>query len=237
MHQALLARAAAWAAAAMLAACAAPPQPTASPGGGVVFPDAPVGPVRLPVATMMQVRQAGTVLQSYDFSCGSAALATLLTHHYAEPVSENEVLQAMYSMGDQDKIRREGFSMLDMKRYLADIGYTADGFEQPLDKLAAARLPAIVLINDGGYQHFVVIKGLDRERILLGDPARGIRAMPRADFERVWIGKLLFVIHNHQERVRFNTRADWTAAPRAPMYAGRILDGTSSLPKMNPGDY
>jgi uncharacterized protein len=227
---------------AQLAACSAP-----APAGGagafsrqdrsVAFADLGGIPLSVPVATIRQLRQTGTLLQEYDFSCGSAALATLLTHHYAEPVSEQEVLEAMYSLGDQAKIRREGFSMLDMKRYLEDIGYAADGFQQPLDKLAEARLPAIVLIDEGGYNHFVVIKGINGGRILLGDPARGIRVMSRRVFEAVWVGKLLFVIHNHQERVRFNARSDWAAAPRAPLLAGRLLEGTPSLPKLGTGDF
>ena len=44
-------------------------------------------------------------------------------------------------------------------------------------------LPAIVLLNDRGYRHFVVVKGLRDGRVLLGDLARGTRAMSRARFE------------------------------------------------------
>lgn len=226
----------------MLGACSvtSPPAVTATPArqaGGVILPQVGGGSVHVAVSSLQQLRQTGTILQQYDFSCGSAAVATLLTHHYSEPVSEHEVLEAMYSMGDQAKIRREGFSMLDMKRYLEDIGYAADGFQRPLDRLAEARLPAIVLIDEGGFHHFVVIKGIDRERILLGDPARGLRAMSRVEFEKIWIGQLLLVIHSHPERVRFNARSDWAAAPRAPLVAGRLLDGGYLLPKLNPGDF
>ena len=49
-------------------------------------------------------------------------------------VGEQEVLREMYAHGDQQKIQKEGFSMLDMKRYLQGLGYEADGFQQPLDK-------------------------------------------------------------------------------------------------------
>ena len=66
-----------------------------------------------------------------------------------------------------------------MKRYLAAHGFEADGFEQPLDKLDEARVPAIVLINENGYHHFVVVKGVQADRVLIGDPARA-RARCRA---------------------------------------------------------
>ena len=99
--------------------------------------DLPVagGAFHVPVRSMQALRFATTLRQQYDFSCGSAALATLLTHHYGFPVSESTVFAAMWAHGDQDKIRHEGFSLLDMQRYLAANGFQADGFRLPLAKL------------------------------------------------------------------------------------------------------
>jgi len=215
--------------AALATAAAAPP--VYLPLGGV--------DVRLPVTSIRQARLAGTLLQQYDFSCGSAAVATLLTHHYGLPTTESTVFEAMYRQGDQAKIRREGFSLLDMKRFLQTLGLEADGFEQPLSKLLEARLPAIVLINEGGYQHFVVIKGLRGERVLIGDPASGTRAMALADFGARWQSRLLFVIHNRLESARFNLAADWHAAPQAPLASGINRDGLAgvTLPAHGPGDF
>ena len=197
------------------------------------------GDVIMPVTSMRQARLAGTLLQKYDFSCGSAAVATLLTHHYGYPVTEQLVFEQMYARGDKRKIHREGFSLLDMKNFLAAHGFTADGFEQPLDKLNEARVPAIVLINENGYHHFVVIKGVQRDRVLIGDPAQGTRALRRDAFEAVWRNRLLFVIHNRMERARFNLASDWRVAPRAPLGDGVGRDGMAgiTLPKLGPGEF
>ncbi|MFZ2296566.1 MAG: C39 family peptidase [Polaromonas sp.] len=197
------------------------------------------GDVAVPVTSIKQARLSSTLLQQFDFSCGSAALATLLTHHYGMPVSESTVFDYMYRNGDQPKIRREGFSLLDMKRFLQAQGFEADGFEQPLEKLVDARLPAIVLINESGYLHFVVIKGLRGDRVLIGDPANGTRAVPRAAFEASWQSRLLFVIHNRMEAARFNLAADWRAAPQAPLTAGVNRDGLAgiTMPALGPGDF
>ena len=112
----------------------------------------------------------------------------------------------MYRQGDQARIRKEGFSLLDMQRFLAARGLRADGFRLPLEKLVQARLPAVVLLRDRGYQHFVVVKGVRDGRVLLGDPAKGTRSLPLADFTAMWVGKLLFVIHGgHAQGARFNT--------------------------------
>ena len=210
-----------------------------APAQVTYFPSMGSGDFSVPVTSIREARWTSTLLQKYDFSCGSAALATLLTHHYGYPVSEQLVFEEMYSHGDQGKIQREGFSLLDMKRVLALHGFEADGFEQPLDKLNEARVPAIVLINENGYHHFVVIKGVQPDRVLIGDPARGTRAVPRQDFENSWQNRVLFVVHNRMDTARFNLQADWRVAQRAPVGGGLNHDGLtgSALPRLGPGDF
>src|SRR5690242_2443068 len=66
------------------------------------------GPYSVPIASIKDLRFRNTIHQQFDFSCGSAALATLLTHHYNFPVSEQQIFREMYERGDKMKIRREG---------------------------------------------------------------------------------------------------------------------------------
>jgi len=166
--------------------------------------------------SLKEAKFRSTVRQQYDFSCGSAALATLLTYHYAHPVSETDVFRYMFARGDQARIQREGFSLLDIKGYLAGHGYEADGFETTLDKLAEVSVPAIVLVNEGGYQHFVVIKGIRGDEVLVGDPSMGSRILPRARFEQSWVNGIVFVITSVRETSTFNASADWRAG-KAPL--------------------
>lgn len=206
--------------------------------GTVDFPLQVGGSFSVPAASLHEQRFRATVRQQFDFSCGSAALSTLLTHHYGRPVSEQAVFEQMIVRGDRAKIQREGFSLLDMKRYLAAHGYEADGFEAPLDKLAQVGIPAIVLINENGYNHFVVVKGVKDGRVLVGDPAGGTRAMSQAAFEAVWVQQILFVISNRQSEARFNVASDWQAAPRAPIGQGHERGpGPLPLPRLGPSDF
>ena len=192
----------------------------------------------LRVTSLKEARFKTTVRQQYDFSCGSAATATLLTYQYGHRVSEAEVFTNMFANGDKAKIRSEGFSLLDMRRYLQSQGFAADGFELPLDKLFDEGLPAIVLLNDRGYRHFVVIKGVRGGRVLVGDPARGTRAMSRTQFEKLWDNRVLFVVHNRRELAQFNHPRDWRTAPPAPMEMGVQREGLRNIvmPRRGPGD-
>jgi predicted double-glycine peptidase len=196
------------------------------------------GAYAMRVTSLKEARFGTTIPQQYDFSCGSAATATLLTYQYNYPVTEEEVFMRMYTHGDQARIRRDGFSLLDMRRYLQSLGFEADGFELPLEKLQQEGVPAIVLLNDRGYRHFVVVKGLKNGRVLLGDPARGTRAMPRSRFDALWDNRVLFVIHNRRELAQFNHVRDWRTAPPAPLDIGIQRDGlrNATTPRRGPGD-
>lgn len=174
--------------------------------------------VTLPVKSFQERSFLKTIKQQYDFSCGSAALATLLTYHYEHPISERDVFLSMYNSGNKEKIKKEGFSLLDMKNYLEANGYRADGFRLPLEKLSGIGVPAIVLINNDGYNHFVVIKGINDQHILVGDPSRGIKLIPRTEFKNIWNGIVFLVRSKRNIAIKyFNGREEWYAATGAPI--------------------
>ena len=187
--------------------------------GTAVLPAEIAGGFAVPVTslkvTTLRWKFRSTVPQKWDFSCGSAAVATLLTYHYNAPTSEESAIAAMYVRGDQAKIRREGFSLLDMKLYLEQRGFRADGFEATLEQIVEFGAPGIALVQDNGYRHFVVLKGVHDGKVLLGDPALGGRILKRADFERLWLNHIFFVIHSHRQLAAFNVAAQWQLAPSA----------------------
>ena len=189
----------------------------------------------LQVWSLRELKVRSVVLQKYDFSCGSAAIATLLTYHYGNPISEEVAFRAMFDDGNQQKIQQEGFSLLDMKRFLEANGYLADGFEVSLDEVVNAGIPAIVLIVDNGYHHFVVIKGMRDNKVLLGDPAVGLRVVPRQQFEASWSNRIVFVIHGAPTRGEFNTARDWSVRPKSPLGQPLSADTLSSITLFRPG--
>ncbi len=183
----------------------------------VYFSDS-LSTVTVPVTSMHERTFFQTVKQQFDFSCGSAAVATLLTYHYRQPVTEKEVFFDMYERGNKAKIRKEGFSLLDVKLYLESRGLKADGFKLPLEKVQQIGVPTIVLINDAGYNHFVVLKGISETDILAGDPAKGIRTIPRSEFLRMWNG-IVFLIRSRRDIAsqHYNTEQEWQAVAKAPV--------------------
>lgn len=198
-----------------------------SGGSRFIASGSPVGDYALPVTSVESQRFAGVIRQRFDFSCGSAALATLLRYHYDFDVEEERAFRGMWARGDREQIRQVGFSLLDMKRWLASRGIEADGYQVTLDQIADTAVPGIALIAVKNYRHFVVVKGVRGQEVLLGDPSLGVTVMPRAEFTEAWNG-IYFVLSGDQPlaRTRFNQDGQWAAFARAPM-GGRFSDPLS----------
>lgn len=193
---------------------------------------------RVQVMSWWEIPFRSIVRQQYDFSCGSAAVATLLSYHYDRRTAEPEPFAWMWRNGDQDTIRRVGFSMFEMRAYLASLGYRAEGFRLTLDQLRNLRRPSIALINSDGFRHFIVIKGVRGDRVLVGDSVRGLNEYSLADFGAMWNGIVLSVIDTPDEATpRFNLASDWGPWATAPLeYGGgmrvAVGDLTTHLPPL-----
>lgn len=194
------------------------------------------GAYRVHLTTLQELKFRRVIRQQYDFSCGSAALATLLSYHYNMPTKETAVFADMWEHGDKAKIKREGFSMLDMQQYLARRNIPSNGFRSSLDRLVKANVPALVLVNREGYLHFVIVEGIRDGRVLLADPASGTRAMSTEDFQKHWNGIFFVVLDHIQEaRATFNRDSDWDVQPRAPMDAARGMTNLATFMLSLPG--
>ena len=193
----------------------------------------PFGSFQVKAESLNELRWENVVPQQYDFSCGSAAVATLLTYHYERPTTEADVFESMLQRGDVDKIRTYGFSMLDMKQYLDTQGLNSDGFRVKLEDFIGIGLPAITLIDTGGYKHFVVIKGMDDGNVLVGDPAVGTVVVPKEHFETLWTGTVLGAREDMLlAQQYFNNERDWQVRPDSPLAQGmqRSAIGSAMLP-------
>ena len=146
--------------------------------------------------SLKEIREAGVVIQQWDTSCAAAALATVFTYGFADPVTEREVAGGLLRQTEPLKVRhRGGFSMLDMKRYAEERGYKAVGLrDMSFEDIRYFHAP-IVPVRLHGYNHYVVVKGVAPDGALrVADPAYGNRTFSREKFEAAWIDGIAFVM-------------------------------------------
>jgi predicted double-glycine peptidase len=68
-----------------------------------------------PARSIKALRDENLVKQRLDFSCGAAALATMLRYGFGEAVTEREILTQLFDLlSDEEKtsVRKTGFSLL-----------------------------------------------------------------------------------------------------------------------------
>jgi hypothetical protein len=143
-----------------------------------------------PARSMKELRDQNVVRQRFDFSCGAAALATLLRYGFGENVTERQILDGLFDLpsdAEKDARRRTGFSLLDLQRVAQARGYMAEGYRLELSQLALLDGPVIVFIEPRGYKHFAVFRGIRGDRVHLADPSRGNIRMPAYTFLDTWL--------------------------------------------------
>jgi len=141
------------------------------------------------------------VRQAYDYSCGSAALTTLLNYYLGRNLSERQVMEGLLHYGESERIvERRAFSMLDMKRLVTALGYPSGGFRATIDDLMELDHPAIVPIQHAGFKHFVVLRAIRDGRVFIADPAVGNISFPLIEFEESWDDNVLFIVFPGNEK-------------------------------------
>lgn len=146
------------------------------------------------ITSMREARYLNIVQQRTDFSCGAAALATLLRYAYGMQVDEQTVLAGMLVKSNPVVVQKQGFSLLDLKNYVQQLGMRARGYRVSEQRLRSLRVPAIVLIDTKGYKHFVVLKRVLGDRVYLADPALGNKIMTLEKFKKAWPSRALFIV-------------------------------------------
>lgn len=139
------------------------------------------------VHALSEQQYRNIIHQAYDYSCGSAALTTLLNGYLGRQFTEKQIMDGLLKFGEYDKIvQRRGFSLLDMKRLVTALGHPSGGYKGTLEDLKKLDHPAIVSIHYASFKHFVVVKKYQEGRFFIADPALGNLSFPEARFEQIW---------------------------------------------------
>ncbi len=181
------------------------------PGSGVIHKK---------IISIREKRYLNLVPQHTDFSCGAAALATILKYAYGRDITERSVLIDLFKISNPEIVRRKGFSLLDVKRYVQSIGMRGRGYQLKLNKLKEIKVPTIVLLDLKGYKHFVVLKKVANNRVFIADPALGNKIYALDDFASMWNGVIFAVIGPGFDRhsILLNPDPPLTAKKLMPAY-------------------
>ena len=178
-------------------------------GGFHPFHSTPEGQINLAVGTdealriyhdvtpLSETTHACMMRQNYDYSCGSAALGTILNSYLGENFTEKQIIQGLMEYGDKEQIKKlRAFSLWDMQKFVDVLGYKAGGYNAELSDLKNPELwPCIVPIELFGYRHFVVLKAIHKGHVFVADPWRGNGSYTVEQFMGMWYNSILFRVY------------------------------------------
>ena len=126
-------------------------------------------------------RRPKLVRQNDGNDCGPAALATLALHH-----GQDVGLEKLRDLTATD---RTGANLLSLVRTARSLGFSAKAIRCTADALPQLPMPAIAhLRDDEGFGHFVVVYGVKRGKVIVGDPAADIENRSLEQFTAQWTG-------------------------------------------------
>ena len=143
-----------------------------------------------------EIKFSATVRQQFDFSCGAATLATILTFYFGRPTSEIEVmniLRSRYPDQDWKGLQDRGFSFDDLIWTAGRLGFEGQGAQIPTTGLEGLSGPVIVHLDRGKFQHFTVVRAVKAGNVFLSDPVVGAVSMSMGEFERQYTGRALAI--------------------------------------------
>lgn len=128
------------------------------------------------------LRYAEVVGQADWYTCGAAAVATLLTHYYGIPTTEAEALElAEGFMAATGREPRQALTALALRQTLEAKGIPTKGYrvtpEALADYFARGGLPVILHLTEP-QKHFVLGVGMVGDHIVLADPSWGQSLLP-----------------------------------------------------------
>jgi uncharacterized protein len=174
----------------IMMACAIVASPSVASAQGVATPIRdPDHSFEKTVCTWKQIQQVHIVMQKRDYSCGAAALATILVYYWGDNVTEDQILltiQKILTPEEMEDRIKKGLAISDLRRAAVEMGYLSTIGTLTFQKLTESKVPLIVGITHKKFDHFVVYRGVDCDWVYLADPIRGNIRMSFIDFVSEW---------------------------------------------------
>ena len=161
------------------------------------------------ITSWIEIKNKNLTRQKFDYSCGSAALSTILKYYYGQDISEKQILDTIMLMKGitnenivQKAKEENGLSFLDLSIYSQDKGFKALGLALDMDALKKLQVPVILYVKIRNSEHFTVYKGMDDTYAYLADPSFGNTKVRLSKFKEMFYqredlkypGKLLAIL-------------------------------------------
>lgn len=127
-----------------------------------------------------KTRKLPMIMQEEITECGHACVAMISNFwgHYLD----------LYAIRNIRQPAQQGSTLADLNRLCEDLGFSTRALNVPLEAISAIKCPAILHWN---LNHFVVLKAVKRNGVIIHDPATGVRFCSTKTFSSAFTGIVL----------------------------------------------
>lgn len=138
-------------------------------------------------------RRFPCILQRDSMDCGPACIATVaLKYNKQIPLAT-----IRESVGTDSS----GSNVYGMIRGLEFLGFSATAVKSDYIYLSEEKnliFPMIAhILSKEGFEHYIVIHSIDKNKIIIADPAYGIKKYSLEEFQQIWTGILILIYNNN----------------------------------------
>lgn len=149
-----------------------------------------------PLKSAYELKWENITPQEYDYTCGAAALSTLIYGYFGEYISESKIINQLINNlneKDIDIVKKQGFNMLHLKYAAEYFGYDAVGVKIDINTLYRLKGPVIIVLQTSNGNHYVVFKNIVKDRVFIADSINGNYIMTTSYLSSVWDGTTLIL--------------------------------------------
>jgi predicted double-glycine peptidase len=146
--------------------------------------------------TYLDLKFAYTVRQQRDFTCGAAALASILKYHYGMPVTEEMIFWMIVNRYKPEELKQkaeQGFSFEDLIYVAEKLGFKSQAAVIDIAELQKLNGPVILQLNLKRFDHFAVLRKKTDDLAYMSDPLVGQTTLDNAEFKTEFKGPVLAV--------------------------------------------
>jgi len=140
------------------------------------------------IKSWLDLKNRDVVKQKYDYSCGSASLATILKHFYNLDISEKDILKEIISNKKNKLHKSVGLSFFELGEFVKKRGFKAIGLALDIDSLKNLKIPVVIYVKIRKDTHFTVFKGIGKNFVYLADPSLGNIKIKLSKFKEMFYG-------------------------------------------------
>ena len=142
------------------------------------------------------------VRQEGNKECGAASLLSII-HYYKGSIPMTRLVELTNTT-------KTGTNFYQLKQAAEKLGFSGIGYKvESYEKIKEINTPFIIQVIDEAYEHFCVVYGTHKNKVILMDPAIGKKELSIESFLHQWTGYILILrprkkIEHYQERKYLN---------------------------------